>query len=84
MINYETYLYIFDSKFDLKGTKLNIKFENWRNSTLIFISFTMKIISFTMKIKCLPSNSFKKEYKPFLLDSQPSWTTLICYLTLFI
>ena len=25
-----------------------------------------------MKIKCLPSNSFKKEYKPFLLDSQAS------------
>ena len=72
MINYETYLYIFDSKFDLKGTKLNIKFENWCNSTLIFISFTMKIISFTMKIKCLRSNSFKKEYKPFLLDSQAS------------
>ena len=32
----------------------------------------MKIISFTMKIKCLRSNSFKKEYKPFLLDSQAS------------
>ena len=25
-----------------------------------------------MKIKCLPSNSFKKEYKLFLLDSQAS------------
>ena len=25
-----------------------------------------------MKIKCLPLNSFKKEYKPFLLDSQAS------------
>ena len=37
-----------------------------------------------MKIKCLPSNSFKKEYKLFLLDSQASWTTLICYLVLFI
>ena len=36
-----------------------------------------------MKIKCLPSNSFKKEYKLFLLDSQASWTTLICYLVLF-
>ena len=72
MINYETYLYIFDSKLGLKGTKLNIKFKNWCNSTLIFISFTMKIISFTMKIKCLRLNSFKKEYKPFLLDSQAS------------
>ena len=31
MINYETYLYIFDAKFGLKGTyslKLNIKFQN--------------------------------------------------------
>ena len=37
-----------------------------------------------MKIKCLPLNSFKKEYKLFLLDSQASWTTLICYLALFI
>ena len=36
------------------------------------------------KIKCLPLNSFKKEYKLFLLDSQASWTTLICYLALFI
>ena len=35
-----------------------------------------------MKIKCLPLNSFKKEYKLFLLDSQASWTTLICYLAL--
>ena len=31
-----------------------------------------------MKIKCLPLNSLKKEYKLFLLDSQASWTTLIC------
>ena len=38
----------------------------------------------SMKIKCLPLNSFKKEYKLFLLDSQASWTTLICYLALFI
>ena len=37
-----------------------------------------------LKIKCLPLNSFQKEYKLFLLDSQASWTTLICYLTLFI
>ena len=36
------------------------------------------------KIKCLPLNSFKKEYKLFLLDSQASWTTLICYLVLFV
>ena len=36
------------------------------------------------KIKCLPLNSFKKEYKLFLLDSQASWTTLVCYLVLFI
>ena len=26
----------------------------------------------SMKTKCLPSNSFKKEYKLFLLDSQAS------------
>ena len=34
MINYETYLYIFDAKFGLKGTynvNFNIKFENWCN-----------------------------------------------------
>ena len=35
-----------------------------------------------MKIKCLPLNTLKKEYKLFLLDSQASWTTLICYLAL--
>ena len=29
-------------------------------------------------------DSFKKEFKLFLLDSQASWTTLICYLALFI
>ena len=37
-----------------------------------------------MKIKCLPLNNFKEEYKLFLLDSQASWTTKICYLALFI
>ena len=35
-----------------------------------------------MKIKCLPLNSLKKEYTLFLLDSQASWTTPICYLAL--
>ena len=44
MINYETYLYIFDAKFGLKGTyslKLNIKFQNWCHSSLIFITFAI-------------------------------------------
>ena len=46
MVNYDTYLYIFDEKFSLKGTYnvnyiLNIEFENWCNSTLIFISFAI-------------------------------------------
>ena len=37
-----------------------------------------------MKIKCLAFNSFKNEYKLFLLESQACWKTLINYLTLFI
>ena len=47
MINYETYLYIFDAKFSFKGTqcKLMIKFQNWCNGTLIFTLFAIVSIS---------------------------------------
>ena len=37
-----------------------------------------------MKIKCIAFNSFKKEYKLFLLENQACWITLINYLALFI
>ena len=45
MINYETYLNIFDAKLRYIQCKLDVKFENWCNSALIFISFAIVSIS---------------------------------------